>query len=230
VTELSPTLKSLLDLGFEMREPQYGMPSVGFRFEHLDLTASDGIGRYFHPVVFLSGVLDTGRILSMIESELPPDLETPEAAAAWTSYALKSSRGNLEPLPDWMTEGERHWELIPFVREQREYEARPRCRIGRDYARVLRRDLQRAFANLTEEVEMVVDFDGRVLSIRLGGAVYEVIAEGEPWSDTIKIPVSPATKLPARFTSSSVEVSYFGGHFSIGGYRYNVTGGSDEIL
>jgi hypothetical protein len=66
--------------------------------------------------------------------------------------------------------------------------------------------------------------DGRVLSIRLDGAVYEVVAEGEPWSDTIKVPISPATKLPARFNSSSVEVSYFGGYFNLGGCRYKARG------
>ncbi len=108
------------------------METVGYRFQFLDLTASEGLNKYFREVVFLGGVLNTVRSKALIDSELPVDLDTPEAAAAWASYALQSHRGELEPLPDWMLYGELNRDQLPWVRKQREFEARPRCYINRD--------------------------------------------------------------------------------------------------
>ena len=88
-------------------------------------------------------------------------------AAAWVSYALKSYKRELGPLPDWFVTGEENWELIPFVAEQRTYRARPHCRIDRDYARPLRRKLQEDISWLEGEAEATCSFDGRVLSIKL---------------------------------------------------------------
>ena len=65
-----PTLDALVALGFEHREPEFGMKTVGYRFRYLDLKASATISRYFRPDVLLSGVLDTGRTLSQIEHHL----------------------------------------------------------------------------------------------------------------------------------------------------------------
>ncbi len=100
----------------------------------------------------VGGVLHTGRVAALIEEELPEDLETPEATAAWMSYVLDLHRKELKPLPDWMLLGQRNWDLIPWVRAQRQrerlYEARPRCYINRDYARVFRRHLLRTIAEL----------------------------------------------------------------------------------
>ena len=104
-----PTLDALVALGFEHREPEFGMKTVGYRFRYLDLKASATISRYFQPDVLLSGVLNTGRTLSQIEHHLPASLGTPQEAAAWVSYVLKSDRSDLEPLPAWFLEGERQW-------------------------------------------------------------------------------------------------------------------------
>lgn len=145
---LPPTLSSLLSLGFQRRPDSYGMLTVGYRFPVLDLTASDSVSFDLSPAVLLSGVLHTSRTIAEIHSEIPPDLETPEQAAAWVSYALWPHRSELEPLPDWLLLGEQYWDLIPSVRRQREYERRPRCLVERDHARILRRSLQAALSQL----------------------------------------------------------------------------------
>lgn len=119
MSELCPTLSNLLLLGFERRASEFGMETVGYRFQFLDLTASEGLNKYFREVVFLGGVLNTVRSTALIDSELPVDLDTPEAAAAWASYALQSHRGELEPLPDWMLYGELNRDQLPWVRQQR---------------------------------------------------------------------------------------------------------------
>ena len=56
---------------------------------------------------------------------------------------------------------------------------------------------------------MTFNFDGRVLSIGLCGAVHEVVASGESWPSSYQVTVSSETRLPPRFTSSTVEVNVF---------------------
>ena len=221
MSELCPTLSNLLLLGFERRASEFGMETVGYRFQFLDLTASEGLNKYFREVVFLGGVLNTVRSKALIDSELPVDLDTPEAAAAWASYALQSHRGELEPLPDWMLYGELNRDQLPWVRKQREFEARPRCYINRDYARVFRRALQRSIAELEDEAVVRIDFDGCVLTARLNGSTHGVDAEGEAWPHPFEIAVSSETQLPSRFMAPRVEVSYYDGVVHFGRDSYN---------
>ena len=167
--------------------------------------------------VRVHGVISTRRTLSEIDMEIPDHLEDPLEAAAWVSYALNSHRRKLEPLPDWFVEGERHWDLIPFVARQRAYEARPKCFVDREYARPLRRNLQGEISWLDGEAEMTISFDGRVLSIALCERVHEVVATGDSWPSSYQVIVSPETSLPARFMSSTVVVSVFEGYVSLNG-------------
>ena len=122
---------------------------------------------YARYVVLLSGVLNTGRKLAIIESQIPIDLGSAFEAAAWVSYALRPDKPELEPLADWFLEGERHWDLVPLVRQVREAEERqraylscPKCYIDREYARPLRRNLLEELSGLAGETEMTVNFDG----------------------------------------------------------------------
>ncbi len=204
-----PTIQSLIALGFEHRDSVSGSETVGYKFVHLDLIASEVTNLYGRQIVYLTGLFRTSREIGDVNSQIPPDLGSPLEAAAWVSYALKSYRADIHPLPDWFVEGERYWYLIPFVAEQRAYEARPKCFIDRDYARPLRRNLLEEVSRLAGETEITFSFDGRVLTIVFSARVYEVIASGDSWPFSYQVIVSPETKLPARFTSSMVEVSVF---------------------
>ena len=177
-------------------------------------------------VVLLSGVINTGDILAEVENQIPNDLRSASEAAAWVSYALKSYRRQLEPLPDWFVEGERHWDLVPPARlelaareRMRAYQARPKCLIDRDYARPLRRNLLEAISGLAGPTEMTFRFDGRVLSIVLNERAHEVVASGESWSSAYRVSVSSQTKLPTRFKSPVVILDVFEGYVSFGGLR-----------
>ena len=229
-----PTLEILLELGFEDRPPvtqvqssslwmvpdQLRSPlvSVCCRFALFDLVASPGMNTFGAHVVLLSGVVETTRTLAFIEGQIPTDLGSALEAAAWISYALKSDRSHLEPLPDWFVEGERHWDLV-YARmdpegweRQRAYRDCPKCFIDREYARPLRRDLLEELSSLSGETEMTFSFDGRVLSIDLNERVHEVVASGDSWPSSYRAVVSRETKLPARFQSWRVEVSVFEGY------------------
>ena len=50
---------------------------------------------YARYVVLLSGVINTGRTVALIESQIPNDLGSASEAAAWVSYALASHRSEL---------------------------------------------------------------------------------------------------------------------------------------
>lgn len=106
MSNLSPTLSSLLKLGFQRRPDIYGMAAVEYRFPQLELTATDSINRYFREVVSLGGVLNTGRTLAEVGGEIPADLSSPAVAAQWVSRALRSYLAELEPLPDWIAVGD----------------------------------------------------------------------------------------------------------------------------
>lgn len=218
------TLDSLRALGFTTRSTPSGMDAVGYRFLLVDLVASASCTIAGVPLVRLNGILDTGRTIGLIDYCIPPDLETASAAAAWVSYQLKPHRSGLEPLPAWFLEGEEHWDLVPPAVEEREirerseaYRARPKCFIDRDYARPLRRKLRTALSGLAGATAMEVGFDGRVLSIALGGEIHEVAASGDRWPSSYRVTVSARTRLPGRFRSPEVVVSVFEGHFRVAG-------------
>lgn len=220
------TLDSLRALGFTPASSPNGVDAVGYRFRLVDLVASASTTMFGAPLVRLSGVLDTGRTIGLIDYSIPPDLETAQAAAAWVSYQIKSHRSGLEPLPAWFLEGEERWDLVPPAVEERRirerseaYRACPKCFIDRDYARPMRRKLRTALSGLAEETAMEAGFDGRIFSIALDGEVHEVAASGDHWPSSYRITVSATTRLPGRFKSPEVVVSVFEGQLSVAGQR-----------
>ena len=206
--------------------PHPAPDAVVYGFAAFDLFCSHTMNRYMRMVVRVHGVIYTGRTLSEIDMEIPDHLEDPLEAAAWVSYALRSHREELNPLPHWFVEGERHSHLVARALEgstawerRRAYEASPKCNISRDYARPLRRNLQEEISWLEGEAEMTISFDGRVLSIDFGGRVHEIVASGEGWPSSYRVVVSSKTKFPARFTASRVEISVFEGYVRLDGLR-----------
>ena len=218
------TLHSLAVLGFERCRDQLGREAIGFRFQTLHLLASASVNRYFQSAVFLSGVVDTGRTIGLVECYIPPNLELSTEAAAWVTYVLKGHRSSLGSLPAWFLEGERHWHLVPPALEEMTVRRRaeafrncPRCYIDREYARPLRRKLQAVLSEVEGDAEAIFGFDGRVLSISLCGALHEVTASGEGWNRNYRVGLDNQAALPARFRASRVTVTVFEGHLSFDG-------------
>ena len=116
----SPTLESLIALGFERKKTRDGPEGVGYRFAHLDLDAVHVTNTSARDVVLLSGILDTGNTLATIEGQIPNDLTSALEAAVWVSHTLRYHRSDLEPLPKWYVEGERRWDLLPRIHQMRE--------------------------------------------------------------------------------------------------------------
>ena len=226
MSDLSPTLNSLVALGFK-RVAGGAAETVRYEFKNFQLEASS-VMWWTGRMVMLGGSGNTGRKLLVMDpgdlssaKMIPNDLGSAEAAA-WVSFMLQPWRNDLGPLPDWFVEGERHWELVPPAREQlaykerqRAYQASPKCIIDRDYVRPLRRNLTEDISWLEEgeELEMTFSFDGRVLTIDSGARrVHEVVASGDSWPTSYRAVVTPDSKLPARFETYWVEVNVFEGH------------------
>ena len=221
------TLDSLATLGFEPRASSISWKAVGYRFQHLDLMASASATMIGAPAVSFSGVFQTKRILGVIDQLIAPDIDNPREAAAWVTYVLHSYRSHLGPLPTWFLDGEHYWDVVvrPSLFElagteaSRAYARAPKCFIDRDYARPLRQRLRTALSDIAEETEMTVSFDGRVLSIALCGATYEVVASGNAWPAAFRVAVRSGTELPARFPFTTVTMIVFDGFLSFGNRR-----------
>ena len=248
--DLCPTIDSLIALGFKVwdgqRRPQpktgdaavdamvasHGLaqPSpeladlttvVVHSFDGFDLFAMRIMNRHFVNVVQVFGVLATQSEIREIDSEIPHDLEEPLAAAAWVSYILRTFNEHTEPLPDWLAEGENHWDLIPFLRSQqayqerlRAYEATPKCLVAREDARRLRKALLHHLSNADEDPGVTVSFDRGVLVFNFGrwGDFFETRAIGDSWPTSYSVMVTPESELPQRFYDSWVEVTRFEGN------------------
>ena len=237
----STTLEILLELGFEDRPPvtrvspsslwmvpsHVRSPSISvcYPFANFDLIASPVTTVFGREAVQLSGVIESGRSWTEVQGEIPPDLGSSTEAAAWVSFALKSYKSDLKPLPNWFAAGEHNWDLV-YARmdpegwkRQQAYRDCPKCFIDREYARPLRRILQGEFSWLSGETEMTLSFDGRVFSIVLNEHTHEVIASGDCWLSSYRAIVSQETKLPARFQYRSVAVSILQGYVRFDGVR-----------
>ena len=136
MSDLCPTLDSLVALGFErwqeqsrprsyrwgpadpliamhgLREPVPGTEAVVYEFAAFDLFCSHTMNKFMRMVVRVHGVIYTGRTLAEVDSEIPDNLEDPLEAVAWVSYVLSSHKDDLGPLPDWFVAGERNAHLV----------------------------------------------------------------------------------------------------------------------
>ena len=223
-----PTLDHLLELGFESLRMDEGSLTLHYQFRNLDLVASPGLNMFPKSANFgvdgihLMGVMQGPGWIGEVEYCIPKNLQRTEEVKAWISYALRSRREKLGALPPWFLEGERLWDLIPHVRERREREAAwkaaPKCTINRDYARPLRRKLKAASSAIECKNNMLVSFDGRVLTLALCGELFEVIATGERWEDEYLVEISGEMPWPRRFKFDWVTVSIFEGSIRIDGH------------
>ena len=222
---------SLEDLGFTQRTPEFSRFKLGFKLAACELGAEPMVNLSMVPIVQVSGLLSTPRILSIIDIQLWTDLRTPEEAAAWLVFGLQGLQKHLGPLPPWWSLGEASLHLHPVILRSREMAersraraARPHCTMEAGHARLFRRELREAIERHDNEVSSVVEFDGQVLRVHVEGATVSSLAEGEAWSVGILWKVSKHLKLPARFRGEQVSIGYFDGELDFDACRYDAEG------
>lgn len=229
----SLTMASLRALGFSDRQPEFTSIKLGYDMGGWDLTAQETVNRWMVPIVRVSGVIHTPRVLSQIDIEMLQTVEIPQQAAAFLVFGLRDHRDALSPLPSWWVIGEDNLDLHPLVQQQKQYEermrayrARPHCFINIEQARLFRRQLREAISALLGEDVAILTFNGQVLQASLVGRNIAVLASGDAWPHAVSWPLNSSTKLPGRFSSESVTLGYFEKTLDFENYRYS---GATEV-
>lgn len=173
-----PTREVLRSLGFGddssliSESPGDGL---SFDFGNCKLAASFCTNMRFQPIVFLHGTLVEPGAMAVIECEMPQEVESREQGAAWVVWCLDqyASGRRFEPTRSvaWLDYGREHRSLLPWERQRQAYEARPRCLVDRDWARLAIRKLVQAAATLTPKEPISLHFDGELLRISWTGNV-----------------------------------------------------------
>lgn len=224
---MCPTLRSLLALGFERRPPEYASVIVAYRFKFLDLKAFHAINRYYREVVFLSGVFNSGDCIGELQSQIPDDLDDERTAAAWVAMALRSYHKDLSPIPLWLKQGMRDHHLVNLHPESSappEPEHVASCIIDRDYARILRSRLRETIDDRDDGTDLTLTFDGRILTLTIGGHVHEALASGEPWPHEYHVTLpAKVMPMPARFAGHEVRVVVYDRFLVFGSRRLTLS-------
>jgi len=222
------TMQSLRALGFTDRQPEYASTKLGFDMGGWELTAQEMVNLSMVPIVNVTGLLHTPRILADIQIQILQTFDQPEMAAAFLVFSLDRHKCDLKTLPDWWSLGEANLDLHPVVQERKQYEehmkawrARPHCRMEADHARLFRRQLRAAILDLVGEERARLFFDGQVLRVALADKEIAVLATGETWPHSVAWPLNAETKLPGRFKDHLVTLGFFEGNLDLENYRYS---------
>lgn len=221
-------MRSLRVLGFADRTPEYASTKLGYDMGGWELSAQEMVNLSMVPIVNVTGLLHTQRILADIEIQMLQTFEQPELAAAFLVFSLDRHRDELTVLPDWWSLGEENLHLHPVVQERKRREehmkawrARPHCRMEVDHARLFRRQLREVMKEMAGEDTAFLSFDGQVLRVSLAGKNIAVLASGEAWPHGVVWPLTSATKLPGRFKGGTVTLGFFENELDLENYRYS---------
>lgn len=88
-----PTMTMADDIGLRLR--------IG---PHL-LQGGEFTSRWLRPTYRISGVIDTGRTISLVESEMPVELESEDEGLAWLAQILGSAIPD-DLKPAWLLKGQ----------------------------------------------------------------------------------------------------------------------------
>lgn len=182
-------------------------PGLSCDFGNFRLSASYITNMSFQAVVLFTGAVSTPRAVSEIHFEMPRYVTSREQCAAWIVWHLVQF--SILPAREyaWVAEGKHHQNLLPWVIDLVTYEARPQCTVQRPWMRLALRNLAEYLATLDDGALVELGFDGSVLSIRCGGKVVALPAEGKPWATHYMIPAEKLRHLPGRLMHERIGVS-----------------------
>jgi hypothetical protein len=227
-SEQIETWDLLKELGFQPDDGIYSDIHPGLRYDFgvLKLDASAGLNRWLRAVVMFGGVLKERRSITMIEGEMPLQVDSRELGIAWITYVLdqRAHHRRFEPpnAPAWLDEGRRYKYLLPWERETAEYEKRPRCAVPREWMRLALRTLREALAETQDDTRVVFAAAECGLIIRCGSKVIPIHGTAANWSDEVAVFARDLRSLPCRLMHETIGVSVWKGKLHIARRVWNL--------
>ena len=190
-------------------------PSYRYDFGNLTLDATQVMNLRFGPVLLCGGVVSNRRTIREIDFEMPLNVESFEQGVAWIVYGIgKDFRPRNQCA--WFFQGLEWQDQLPWERRRIAYEARPHCKVGRDWIRLAIKKL-RNLATQADETDLAVfEFDGEVLRISACGEIFAMAGKGNAWKEPYAIKVNKLDFLPKRIKGRDVHLSVWEGKFTIG--------------
>lgn len=202
-------------------------PAFALRVGSLDITAAEVTSLYFRREFMFSGAARTtdGRALNLIEFTMPLAVESTDQAIAWLAYGIGRDVVPTQPV-EWFELGKQMQDLLPWRQQVKRYQerrqSRPRCRVGREWMRLVVGSLRAAAESASGQDEFTIDFDGDMLKIFLRGTVTGAPARGDAWTQRYRGRVASLTSLPRRLMTDPVEVGVWEDRLEIGSARFVV--------
>jgi hypothetical protein len=206
------TFDTLISFGF-LPDPEViseDLPGLSFSFGNFKLSVSFVMSRWFSETVLCTGILKSERTIADVSFEMPRRVICCDQCAAWIVWHLDQCAGGLfQPLykTPWLLDGRKNLNLLPWVAEMAEYNARPKCVVQRPWLRLALKSLADVMAATDDASQVLCGFDGNILKIICAGEVIALPAEGTAWGKQFAVPVGELRRLPKKMMDSSVEVS-----------------------
>lgn len=232
------TWNLLKSIGFTERENVYSdnHKELAIAIGNCQLHVTIGYNRWWQECALLMGALHTPRTITNVETELPTEFESREEGLAWFAWSL-DRRGELASefsrdefggdLFEALTEGRKHFHLLPWEKERAEYEKkraeygkRPHCLVKREWVKVGLRELSNQLELMEDEMPVVFQFDGEVLKINAAGNFIAMPAQGNEWANRYSISAGNLRCLPKRLMDPMVQFSIWESRLLIGRNRY----------
>jgi hypothetical protein len=189
-------------------------PAYFYDFGNLRLTAAQVMSDRFKPCFHLGGVIQDVRSMTMIDFEMPLEVESFEQGVAWVSYGIgKDYRPSIPTT--WLDDGRTWQDYLPWVRRLEAYKGRPQCMVEKDWFKIAVKKLRSIPDSASEDDVASISFDGEILRIVCNGSTVIVPANGAPWVASYAVSASQLANLPRRLTDP-VLISVWDGKISIG--------------
>lgn len=217
-----PVMDVLRECGWVPDEyrPWSEEPALKYNFGNFELLAGVLMNEYFRRVVSFQGHYRDLRTLAETAFDMPERVESREQVLAWIVYGLRRSVP-LAITPAWIEEGRRLQHELPWAKHMAAYNARPVASVERMWMKPLGKVLREAAASAAEDERCLIHFDGCTVRFELPAKTYLVQADAsEPWPQAWQVPLRDLAALPQRWMQSSISVSYWDGHITIGNRRF----------
>lgn len=189
-------------------------PGYYYEFGNLRLTAAEVMSDSFQPCFHFGGVWRGANSISMVDFEMPLEVESLEQGAAWIAHGIGNGFRPHHRTP-WLEDGRAWQDRLPWVGRMEEYKARPTCSVEKDWFKVAARKL-RPVADAASESDLLwFAFNGETLKIDGCGAAVIVPATGTAWDARYAVKAKQLDHLPKRLTDPVV-IGVWEGRLSVG--------------